>query len=96
MNNKRRVIPLAVLTAVIAWDLMGGLAGLQRLLRGWPADDGCLSCDLYAVIDRHGDTGSDFVADLVSVLPPRGHAFHKELGVCAWLYRSPAEDSNDD
>jgi hypothetical protein len=51
---------------------------------------------LYAVIDRHGDTGSDFVADLVSVLPPRGHAFHKELGVCAWLYRSPAEDSNDD
>jgi hypothetical protein len=33
-------------------------------------------CDLYSVIDRQGDTGSDFVADLVTVLPPRGHGFH--------------------
>jgi hypothetical protein len=36
----------------------------------------CMICDLYAVIDRHGDTSSDFVADLVTVLPPRGHGLH--------------------
>jgi len=33
-------------------------------------------CDLYAVIDHHGDTSSNFVADLLFVLPPRGHALH--------------------
>jgi hypothetical protein len=44
-------------------------------------------CDLYGVIDCHGDTSSDFVADLVTVLPPRGHMFHK-LGVWEQTYRS--------
>jgi hypothetical protein len=42
----------------------------------------CMICDLYAVIDRHlTDSGTDaiadYTADLVTVLPPRGHAFHK-------------------
>ncbi len=51
--------------------------------------NGCMVCDLYAVIDEHGDTSSDFVADLVSVLPPRGHAFHN-LVTQQRFYRSPA------
>lgn len=37
---------------------------------------GCMICNLYTVIDRHGDASSDLVAELVSALPPRGHAFH--------------------
>jgi hypothetical protein len=47
----------------------------------------CMICDLYAVIDRSGDTSSDLVADLVTVLPPRGHAFHK-LAVLEMTYHS--------
>lgn len=47
----------------------------------------CMICDLYAVIDQHGDDGSDFVADLVSTLPPRGHGFHN-LMILAGTYRS--------
>jgi hypothetical protein len=49
----------------------------------------CMICDLYEVIDRHGDPSSDFVADLVSVMPPRSHAFHK-LGILERYYRSRA------
>ncbi|WP_158087241.1 hypothetical protein [Mycobacterium aquaticum] len=47
----------------------------------------CMICDLYAVIDSHGDISSDFVAELVTVLPPRGHAFHK-LGIAEQHYVS--------
>ncbi|MGV0805829.1 hypothetical protein [Mycolicibacterium setense] len=49
----------------------------------------CMICDLYKAIDRHGDTGSDFVADLVSVLPPRGHGMHN-LAIWHEHYHSPA------
>lgn len=54
-------------------------------------------CDLYAVIDRNLSFGghfderavaSDFAADLVSVLPPRGHAFH-DLTILQRTYRTP-------
>lgn len=48
----------------------------------------CMICDLYGVIDEHGDTGSDFVAGLVSVLPPRGHAFHG-MEILGRTYRTP-------
>jgi hypothetical protein len=46
----------------------------------------CLICDLYAVIDKH-DYAQDFVADLVTVLPPRGHGLHN-LAVLEQFYRS--------
>lgn len=47
----------------------------------------CMICDLYAAIDAeldpdnmYGSHGLDrvagLVADLVHILPPRGHAFH--------------------
>lgn len=49
----------------------------------------CMICDLYSVIDKHGEPSSDFVVDLVSVLPPRGHAFHK-LDTLERTYRRPA------
>jgi len=38
--------------------------------------ENCMICDLYAVIDTHGDHSSDFVGALVTVLPPRGHVLH--------------------
>jgi hypothetical protein len=55
----------------------------------------CMICDLYKVIDRHltpsgVDPIADYTADLVSVLPPRGHAFHK-LGILEQHYRSRAD-----
>lgn len=49
--------------------------------------ENCMICDLYAVIDEYGDPGSDFVADLVTVLPPRGHAFHN-LAIQQQHYRT--------
>lgn len=57
----------------------------------------CMICDLYAIFDRHlaDNTGgsdataavADLAADLVTVLPPRGHAFHK-LGILEQHYTS--------
>lgn len=49
----------------------------------------CMICDLYAVIDHYGDSSSDFVGNLVTVLPPRAHVFHK-LGIIQEHYRSSA------
>jgi hypothetical protein len=37
-------------------------------------------CDLYKVLDQHlepDESTPDLVSDLVTVLPPRGHGFHK-------------------
>lgn len=50
----------------------------------------CMICDLYAVIDRHEDPHetSTYGADLVSVLPPRSHVFHK-LDRIAQHYHTP-------
>jgi hypothetical protein len=54
----------------------------------------CMICDAYAVIDKHladnsgVDAVADLVADLVSVLPPRGHGMH-QLGHWEQTYRSP-------
>jgi hypothetical protein len=48
----------------------------------------CMVCDLYKVIDDRGDLGSGFVAGLVTVLPPRGHAFHN-LAILGQTYRTP-------
>ena len=42
-----------------------------------PPNADCLICDLYTAIDTHGDPSTDFVAALVTTLPPRGHAFHR-------------------
>jgi hypothetical protein len=56
--------------------------------------EACMICDLYKVIDKHlvGSSGVDavvdLVADTVSVLPPRGHAFHK-LAILEQHYHSP-------
>lgn len=53
----------------------------------------CMICDLYKVIDKQlsfsdpEKIAGDFAADLVTVLPPRGHAFHK-LGILEQHYRS--------
>jgi hypothetical protein len=51
----------------------------------------CAICDIYEAFDRHLNGGvdpvADLVADLVSILPPRGHAFH-DLAVWQTMYRS--------
>jgi hypothetical protein len=52
-------------------------------------------CDLYRVIDQHLKNESeswpfksDFAADLVTVLPPRGHGFHN-LSILEGTYQTP-------
>jgi hypothetical protein len=51
----------------------------------------CMICDLYAVFDKHladdRDEVADVVADLVTVLPPRGHGFH-HLAILEQHYRT--------
>lgn len=54
----------------------------------------CMICDVYKVVDRHLADRSggiedveEAIADVVSVLPPRGHVFHK-LGIWERTYRS--------
>jgi hypothetical protein len=54
-----------------------------------PAVD-CMICDLYAAIDRREkgwDAVDDLVAELVTILPPRGHALHN-LAIWQQNYRS--------
>lgn len=50
----------------------------------------CMICDLYGAIDKHGDVSSDFVAALVTILPPRAHRFH-DLAVWERVYGSPVQ-----
>lgn len=55
----------------------------------------CMICDLYKVIDKQlsfsdpDRIAADIAADLVTVLPPRGHALHN-LQILQRYYRTPA------
>jgi hypothetical protein len=55
-------------------------------------NEDCMICDLYRAIDKHYTTGTgpvgDLVADIVTILPPRGHAFH-DLATWQQVYGSP-------
>jgi hypothetical protein len=53
----------------------------------------CMICDLYAVIDKQlsfsdpEHIAAEFAADIVTVLPPRGHGFH-DLAILQQHYRT--------